>query len=38
MGSGQDQREQLWQAVDHIVDVFDRVNGAQSHTVIFAIE
>lgn len=38
MGASQDYRGQLWQSGDHIVEVYNMSNGAQTYNVIFGIE
>ncbi len=38
MGAEQEYRGQLWQTGDHIVQVYNTANGAQSYNVIFGIE
>ena len=38
MGAEQEYRGQLWQTGDHVVQVFNTANGAQSYNVIFGIE
>ena len=38
VGSAKEYRGQLWQTGDHIVEVYNMSNGAQSYNVIFGIE
>ena len=38
MGAAQEYRGQLWQSGDHVVEVYNTANGAQSYNVIFGIE
>lgn len=38
MGAAQEYRGQLWQSGDHVVQVYNTSNGAQSYNVIFGIE
>ena len=38
MGAEQEYRGQLWQTGDHVVQVYNTANGAQSYNVIFGID
>ena len=38
MGAEQEYRGQLWQSGDHVVQVYNTANGAQSYNVIFGID
>ncbi len=38
MGAAQEYRGQLWQSGDHVIEVYNTSNGAQSYNVIFGIE
>ena len=38
MNATQEYRGQLWQSGDHVVEVYNTANGAQSYNVIFGIE
>lgn len=38
MSASQEYRGQLWQSGDHVVEVYNTANGAQSYNVIFGIE
>jgi hypothetical protein len=38
VSAAQEYRGQLWQSGDHIVEVYNMSNGAQSHHVMFGIE
>lgn len=38
MTSDKEYRGQLWQSGDHVVEVINRANGAQSYNIIFGIE
>ena len=38
MGADQEYRGQLWQTGDHVVQVYNTANGAQSYNVIFGID
>ena len=38
MDAAQEYRGQLWQSGDHVVEVYNTANGAQSYNVIFGIE
>jgi uncharacterized protein YraI len=38
MGADQDYRGQLWQSGDHVIEVTNTANGAQSYNVIFGID
>ncbi len=37
-GAAQEYRGQLWQSGDHVIEVYNTSNGAQSYNVIFGIE
>jgi hypothetical protein len=38
MSASQEYRGQLWQSGDHVIEVYNMANGAQSYNVIFGIE
>ncbi len=38
MTASQEYRGQLWQSGDHVIEVYNMANGAQSYNVIFGIE
>jgi hypothetical protein len=38
VSAAKEYRGQLWQSGDHIVEVYNMSNGAQSYNVIFGIE
>lgn len=38
MAAAQEYRGQLWQSGDHVIEVYNTANGAQSYNVIFGIE